>query len=111
MCLFCQIINKEIPSQFVFEDEDMVAFKDIQPQAPVHLLIVPKKHIESLVQLSEVDSDLMGKLIYRAKLLAQENNIDKSGYKLIINTGPDSGQVVEHVHIHLLGGAPLAGLT
>lgn len=107
MCIFCQIINKEIPSQFVFEDEQLVAFKDISPKAPVHLLIVPKKHIESIANLTEDDKTLVGEMIWRAKVLAEEQGIAKNGYKLIFNCGEHGGQLVKHIHLHLLGGEKL----
>lgn len=107
MCIFCQIIKKEIPSPFVFEDEQMVAFKDISPKAPVHLLIVPKKHIESVAKLAEDDKILIGEMIWRAKILAEEQGIAEDGYKLVFNCGEHGGQVVKHLHLHLLGGEKL----
>lgn len=110
MCIFCQIIKKEIPSPFVFEDEQMVAFKDISPKAPVHLLIVPKKHIESIAKLAEDDKILIGEMIWRAKILAEEQGIAENGYKLVFNCGEHGGQVVKHIHLHLLGGEKLKGL-
>ncbi|MGC9049015.1 MAG: histidine triad nucleotide-binding protein [Patescibacteria group bacterium] len=107
MCIFCQIINKEIPTQFVFEDEKLVAFKDINPKAPVHLLIVPKKHIESVAKLAETDKILIGEMIWRAKILAEKEGIADKGYKLIFNCGEHGGQLVKHIHLHLLGGKKL----
>lgn len=106
-CVFCKIINKEIDSQLVFEDDDLIVFKDIHPQAPIHVLIVPKRHLVSIADLEEKDQELMGKIVYRAKLIAEEYIISDSGYKLIANTGPDGGQVVFHLHFHLLGGQKL----
>lgn len=104
MCIFCQIINKELPSTILFEDEDLVVFKDINPSAPVHLLVVPKEHIVSLAEMGAEDEELVGKLVYRAKLMAEEAGISQSGYKVVINTGRGGGQIVDHLHVHLLGG-------
>lgn len=110
-CIFCKIINKEIPSEIVFENEVAIAFKDINPKARVHVLVVPKKHIASVNVIAEADIELVGKLIYQAKLLASELDIAGSGYKLIFNCGQDGGQAVSHLHLHLLGGEPLAGIV
>lgn len=107
-CIFCQIINKQIDSEIIFENNNLIVFKDIHPQAPVHLLIIPKKHIISLAELEEGDQALMGEIIYQAKLLAQKYKIADGGYKLIANTGPDGGQIVNHLHFHLLGGEKLS---
>ena len=110
-CIFCKIINKEIPSDFVDEDEDLVVFKDIQPKAKFHFLIVPKKHIESVNELGDEDTALVGKMIHRAKIIAKEQGFADRGYKLIFNCGEDGGQVVLHLHLHLLGGEKLGGLV
>lgn len=109
-CLFCAIIKKEIPSEIVYEDIDLVVFKDINPKAPVHILIVPKKHIPTINDLAENDIELMGKLIYQAKIIAKEQGISESGYRLVFNCGRDAGQIVAHIHLHLLGGASLGGI-
>jgi histidine triad (HIT) family protein len=109
-CIFCQIIKKEIKSEFIFENENMVVFKDINPKAPMHLLLVPKKHLGSLNALSEGDKAIMGDIIYQAKILAETFGLDKTGYRLLTNTGSDSGQEVMHIHFHLLGGKPLASI-
>jgi len=101
-CIFCKIVKKQVPSDIVYEDEDIIAFKDINPGAPVHILIVPKVHISSLNELA--DTELAGKMILAAKKVAKMYNIDKSGYKLIVNTGEGAGQLVRHIHMHLLGG-------
>ncbi|AFM01932.1 MULTISPECIES: histidine triad nucleotide-binding protein [Desulfitobacterium] len=106
-CIFCKIINKEIPSQVVFEDEYVLAFKDINPVAPVHLLIIPKKHMESLNDIEVVDEALIGHILMVAKKLAQESGIADSGYRVVNNCGDDGGQVVKHLHFHLIGGQPL----
>jgi histidine triad (HIT) family protein len=107
MCVFCQIIKKEIPSEIVYEDENLIAFKDINPKAPVHLLIVPKKHIESIADLIEEDKDLIKEMIWRAKILAEDFKIAERGYKLIINCREEGGQIIKHLHLHLLGGKKL----
>ena len=101
-CIFCKIIKGEIPSSKVFEDEKMVAFNDINPKARVHILIVPKKHIESVKQLEENDKELAGELFLVAKKIAEENNLQ--GYKLVVNVGREGGQLVDHLHVHLLSG-------
>ena len=109
-CLFCQIIQHKIPSELIYEDNQLIAFKDINPKAPVHILIVPKKHIESIAVLEEEDQDLMGKMIYRAKFLAEEFGVAKDGYKLVFNCRKHGGQMIDHLHLHLLGGEPLGRL-
>lgn len=108
-CVFCKIINKEIPADIVYEDDLVFAFKDAHPLAPVHILIIPKKHIESINNLQENDRDekIMGRMFIIAKKIAQEFKIDKMGYKLLIRTGKHGGQEVPHIHLHLIGGAPL----
>ena len=103
-CIFCKIINKEIPTDFIFEDEDTAAFDDIKPKAPVHILIVPKKHIISIRELEEKDKVLAGELIFRAKEIAAQKNL--KGYKLVFNVGREGGQLVDHIHLHLVGGWP-----
>lgn len=103
-CLFCKIIKGEIPGKFVYKDEDIVAFNDINPKAPVHVLIVPIRHIESLREVRNEDKNLMGKLMLTVKKIAEELGIAKEGYKVVINNGSASGQLVFHLHVHLLGG-------
>ncbi len=103
-CIFCQIVKKEMPADVVYEDEKILAFKDINPKAPVHILLIPKKHIESLNKADETDKGLIGELFWRAKFLAVELGLAQSGYKLILNCGKGAGQVVDHIHLHLLGG-------
>jgi histidine triad (HIT) family protein len=105
-CIFCKIISGAIPSKKVYEDDLAYVFADINPQAPVHVLIVPKKHIESLAQASAADAPLIGHLHAVASQLAAEHNL-KAGYRTVINTGSDGGQTVSHLHIHLLGGRPM----
>lgn len=105
--IFERIIEGEIPSDKVFENEKVIAIKDIVPKAPVHLLIIPKKVITSIQTLKTEDFDLLGEMFKVAQKLAQTYGLDKSGYRLVINHGPDSGQTIFHLHLHLLGGEPL----
>lgn len=107
MCLFCKIVNKEIPAQIVFEDENYLAFKDISPQAPIHVLVIPKAHIESLDTATEAHALELGKLQLVAAKVARLEGIAESGYRLVTNCGPDGGQTVAHIHYHLLGGEGL----
>lgn len=102
-CIFCKIANGEIKTDYVFEDDKIAAFKDLDPQAPVHILIVPKKHIESLEKTSDGDSELLGHMMLKIKEIAKKAGISESGYRVVINTGKDGGQTVGHLHIHLLG--------
>ena len=104
-CLFCKIINKEIPSDLVHQDDLVTVFKDINPAAPVHLLIVPNKHISSVIEMEDVDEEVMGRLFSTAKKVAEDLGINQSGYRLIVNNGPDGRQEIHHLHMHLLGGA------
>ncbi|MBE3591680.1 MAG: histidine triad nucleotide-binding protein [Thermoanaerobacter sp.] len=103
-CIFCKIINKEIPSNIVYEDDLVVAFQDINPQAPVHILIVPKEHIPTLLDLNEDNKHLVSHAYMVAKELAKKEGIDKKGYRIVSNCGNDGGQTVYHIHFHLLGG-------
>ena len=107
-CLFCKIVKKEIPSKIVFENEQILAFKDIDPKAPVHVLIIPKKHIAGINDITADDNELLGKLLNSAKEIAAKEKIDKGGYRLVINNGKDAGQAVDHIHVHLLGGRKLS---
>lgn len=106
-CLFCKIANKETLAEIVYEDEKVVAFKDIHPKAPLHLLIIPKKHIPSVDHLESKDQRLMGELFLVAQKIARAEGVDKTGYRLIFNIGKDAGQTVDHLHLHLLGGKKL----
>jgi len=103
-CLFCRISRGEIPADLVRSDPEVVAFRDLHPQAPVHVLIIPRKHIPSVNDLAEGDSDLMGQLFLAARELAREMGISEGGYRMVVNAGPDAGQTVFHLHLHLLGG-------
>ena len=103
-CIFCKIANSEISTDLVLATPDVVAFKDINPKAPVHVLAVPKKHISSVNDAVPADAELLGKLMLAAKDVAAKMDVAKSGYRLIVNCGRDAGQVVDHLHLHVLGG-------
>ena len=106
-CIFCKIINGEIPSATVFHDKQVTAFRDLKPAAPTHILLVPNKHIDSVNALTTEDEPLIGHLFTVAKQIAAQEGIDEDGYRLIINTNAHAGQTVFHIHLHLLGGAPM----
>lgn len=106
-CLFCSIAEGSIPSAKVYEDEKVYAFKDIAPQAPVHVLIIPKKHIESAQAVTEEDNELLCSMFAAARHIARELGVDETGYRLITNVGADAWQTVPHLHLHLLGGKAL----
>jgi len=106
-CLFCRIAKGEIPAELIRSDADVVAFRDMSPQAPTHILIIPTKHISSVNELAPDDVDLMGKLFLVAKELAEEEGIAEGGYRMVVNAGADAGQTVFHIHLHLLGGRGL----
>jgi histidine triad (HIT) family protein len=106
-CIFCKIIKGDIPSTTVFRDEQLTAFRDINPAAPTHILIVPNRHIDGVDTLASEDEALVGHLVNMAGQIAAREGIAEGGYRLIINTGADAGQTVPHIHVHLLGGAPL----
>lgn len=103
-CLFCKIVNREIPSEFLYEDDTYVVFKDINPAAPVHLLLVPKKHIRSINDLSPEEGDIISGLFMVAKEMAREQGVNESGYKLLFNVEKGGGQEIFHLHLHLIGG-------
>jgi len=103
-CMFCQIIRGEKPADFVYQDESLVVFKDIRPHAPVHLLIVPRKHIRSVNDLTEEDTPIISEMIFKAKKIARDQEISESGYKLLFNIERGGGQVIFHLHMHLFGG-------
>lgn len=106
-CLFCEIIKGNILSKKVYEDDKVFAFEDINPQAPVHILIIPKEHIGSITDLSINNDSLMGYILRISNKIAEDKSVDKSGYRVVVNCGPDSGQAVFHIHFHLLGGRHL----
>ena len=103
-CLFCKIISREIPGSIVYEDDHVLAFNDINPQAPTHVLLVTKRHITSLNELSPEDDQIVGELVRRAAAIAQELGISAGGFRTVFNTNRDAGQTVFHIHLHLLGG-------
>ncbi len=103
-CIFCRIVKREIPATIVYEDDFSIAFTDIKPQAPTHVLVIPKKHIRTVVEAEEEDKSLLGHLIYVATKIANKEDISQKGFRIVINCGLESGQTVWHVHIHLLGG-------
>lgn len=103
-CIFCKIINKEMNSEVVYKDETFIAFKDINPRAPIHVLVIPKKHINSVNDLKETDKELIGGLILTAKKVAEKLEIKDQGYKLAFNVGRSAGQIIDHLHLHVLGG-------
>jgi len=106
-CIFCSIITRDTPGTIVFQDDLVVAFLDIHPAAPIHILIVPREHIASIDHLTNDHADLIGHMFIVARQLAKANDIAESGYRLIINSGPDANQTVFHLHLHLLGGRPM----
>ncbi|MCD4677826.1 MAG: histidine triad nucleotide-binding protein [Desulfobacula sp.] len=103
-CLFCRIVNRDVPTRFLYEDDDYVVFRDINPAAPVHLLLVPKKHIRSMNDLEKEDSAIISGLFMIARDMAKEQGVNESGYKLLFNVEKGGGQVIFHVHLHLIGG-------
>jgi histidine triad (HIT) family protein len=107
-CIFCKIVEGEIPSTKVYEDEEIIAFRDINPQAPVHIVIIPRKHIASLSDLSQRDSALVGRMVTIANKLAKVEGIADKGYRVVINCGKEGGQLVPHLHMHLVGGRQLS---
>lgn len=107
MDIFCKIINKEVNADIIEESDNWIAFKDIRPQAPVHILIVPKKHISGINEVSDSDKNLLGELVIAAKTVAEKVGIAKEGYRLILNQGEHGGQAISHIHFHLLGGRHL----
>ena len=108
-CIFCQIADGKIPGDILYRDEEVIAFRDINPQAPIHLLIIPRQHIISLAHLPDADTTLIGKMAKVANQLARDEGVSESGYRLVINCGEQGGQLVPHLHLHLLGGRSLSG--
>lgn len=104
-CLFCKIVSKEIPKDFVYEDKEFCAFNDIHPRAPVHILIIPKQHVaDTLNEVTSEQENLLGKWVLAATHIAKKMRISERGYRLIVNCGEDGGQVIQHLHLHILGG-------
>lgn len=108
MCIFCKIVSGEIPSNKIYEDENYLAFHDINPKAPIHVLIIPKQHIAYLADLDDSNKHIIGEMTLIANKLAKDLAIDQTGYRVLINNGPDSGQEVFHIHMHLLGGKKMS---
>ncbi|MCA9388711.1 histidine triad nucleotide-binding protein [Candidatus Berkelbacteria bacterium] len=110
-CLFCSIAGEKTETQLIYKDDQVVAFADIDPKAPVHILIVPKKHIASTAELQEADEQLVGQLVFAAKKIAAEEGIEEDGYRLVFNTKSHGGQIIDHIHLHLLGGQKLGSMV
>jgi histidine triad (HIT) family protein len=108
-CIFCQIAAGEIPTTRVYEDDRVLAFRDIHPQAPVHVLIIPRRHYPDLNAMTGKEEGLLGHMVLAAKNIAASEGVARSGYRVTINCGPDGGQVLQHLHLHLLGGRNLTG--
>jgi len=106
-CIFCKIVKGEIPSSKLYEDEELLAFNDLNPQAPVHFLVIPKKHIQNIMELDAADTELMGKLLFKAQELAKSSGCAEKGGRFVINCKSHGGQTVDHLHLHVLGGRPL----
>lgn len=106
-CVFCKIAKGDTHTNFQYKDDQIVAFNSIEPKAPIHIIVIPKKHINSINNLKEEDAELTGKIILVAKDLAKEKGISEAGYRLIFNTGNNAGQTVDHIHLHLIGGIKL----
>lgn len=108
MCIFCKIANKEIPSKVVLEDEHVFAFHDVNPQAPTHVLVVPKRHIAGIAQAAPEDEAVLGRLLLAARRVAELTGIVESGFRTVVNNGANAGQTVFHLHVHVIGGRPMA---
>jgi histidine triad (HIT) family protein len=107
-CIFCKIANKEIPSQVVFENKNILAFKDLNPQAPVHILVIPKNHIPSINEINSKNSSIVAEIFQAINQIVEQENIKESGYRVISNCGDDGCQSVQHLHFHILGGKKLS---
>ncbi|MEW6739869.1 MAG: histidine triad nucleotide-binding protein [Nitrospirota bacterium] len=103
-CIFCKIIDKKIPARIIYEDEHAIAFEDVNPQAPVHTLVIPRKHIPTLLDIKEEDNNLIGHLVKVANKIANDKGIAERGFRVVTNCNPESGQTVYHIHLHILGG-------
>jgi histidine triad (HIT) family protein len=108
-CIFCRIAAGEIPSNLVYQDDLVVAFPDIHPAAPVHVLVVPRKHVQSVAHLADEDAELAGRLLLAARTVAEQAGVARSGYRVITNIGDEGGQTVPHLHLHVIGGKQLTG--
>ncbi len=107
-CLFCKMVSREIPSNIVFENDSVLAFRDIDPKAPTHILVIPQKHIQSINELGPDDQSLAGEILLAAKTIAKAEGIETSGFRTVFNTNDDGGQTVFHIHMHVLGGRRLS---
>lgn len=103
-CVFCKIVNKEIPAEIIYEDDRVLAFPDIQPAAPIHILLIPKKHIANILEVTEEDQDLLRHLLATVPIIAKQVGMDEAGFRTVINTKDNGGQTVQHLHLHILGG-------
>lgn len=108
MCIFCKIAKKEIPARIVIENDDLVAFHDINPVAPIHVLVIPKQHISGIGEVTDEHAEVLGKLLVAARRVAEDAGLSQSGFRVVINHGQHAGQTVHHIHVHVLGGRPLA---
>jgi histidine triad (HIT) family protein len=108
-CLFCRIVARQNPADIEYEDDAVLAFKDIYPKAPVHVLIIPKRHIPSIAQLEPADAEVIGRCLRAARLIGEAKGFGEKGYRISVNTGPEGGQVVYHVHFHFTAGGRLRG--
>lgn len=106
-CIFCKIVKREIPADIVYEDDETICFKDINPAAPIHILVIPKKHISSVIDIKKEDEELIGKIYSIINKVAKQFKIEENGFRVIVNCGEDGGQVVKHIHFHLLAGKKL----
>jgi histidine triad (HIT) family protein len=107
-CLFCNIVARKTPAELIFEDEDVLAFRDIRPVAPVHALVIPKKHVDGVHAAAPIEPGLLGRVVVAAREVAEKLGLGTSGYRLVINEGTDAGQSVFHLHCHVLGGRPMS---
>lgn len=110
-CIFCDIASGKSPADIILDEENVSAFYDISPKTPIHILIVPKKHIPSVAELTVQDKNIIGEMVLAAKKIAEQKNLSEDGYRLVINTGKNSGQEVDHIHLHLLGGEELGPMA
>ena len=106
-CVFCRIVAGEIPADIVYQDVEIIAFRDIHPVAPTHILLLPRKHIGSVQELDASEGGLVGRMVLRARQLAEQEGVAERGYRLVVNCGPEGGQIVPHLHLHLIGGRKL----
>lgn len=107
-CIFCGIAQGSVPANVVYQNDDVVAFRDLNPQAPTHVLVIPRRHVASIDAMGDGDEELIGRVFAAAKAVAREQGIDASGYRLVTNIGNDAGQTVAHLHVHVLGGRPMS---